>query len=347
MLGNSLWQYILSGGMFFLTLCGFLVGRRIIIARLEAFAKTTATGVDDFIVALLARIRSPECYLVAFYFAIRNLQTPPRLDRALSIAVLLAVTFRAVTLLQMTLEYVMGRSLGDDAGAGPGERDMRRALSRVAGGLLWVLAGLFVLSNLGFNVSSMLAGLGIGGVAVALAAQAMLGDLFSAFAIYLDRPFVAGDFIIVGDLMGTVEHIGIKTTRVRALSGEMLVFSNSKLTSSEIRNYRQMRERRVVFRFGVVYQTSAEKLCLVPDILRRVVSEQPGLRFDRAHFMNFGDSSLDFEVVYYVLTPDYNMYMDAHQKVLLGLFGALSKEGVGFAYPTRTLYHENAAAPAR
>jgi small-conductance mechanosensitive channel len=344
---NSLWQYLVSVGMFFAILGGFLAARRFIISRLEAFARTTATDLDDFAVSLLAKIRNPECYLVAFYFAIRPLQTHPKLDRALSIAVLLAVTFRVVTLLQMALDYAVGKSMGEASGAGPGERDMRRALSRVAGALLWVLAGLFALSNLGFNVSSMLAGLGIGGVAVALAAQAVLGDLFSAFAIYLDRPFVTGDFIIVGDRMGTVENIGIKTTRVRALSGELLVFPNAKLTSVDIRNFRQMRERRVVFRFGVVYQTPAEKLRRVPDILRRVVSEQKGLRFDRAHFMSFGESSLDFEVVYYVLDPDYNMYMDAHQRVLLELLSALGKEGIGFAYPTRTLYHENAAAPAR
>jgi small-conductance mechanosensitive channel len=202
-----------------------------------------------------------------------------------------------------------------------------------------MLAVLFVLSNLGFNVSSMLAGLGIGGVAVALAAQAVLGDLFSAFAIYLDRPFVVGDFIVVGDKQGTVEQIGIKTTRVRSLSGEMLVFANSRLTSAEIQNFRQLIERRIVVIVGVPYQTSAEQVRIIPELLKSAVAASAKARFDRAHLKAFEQSGFSFELVYFVTDPTYAVYMDANQAIHLAILDAFRKEKIFFAMPA-TVFHQ-------
>jgi small-conductance mechanosensitive channel len=203
-----------------------------------------------------------------------------------------------------------------------------------------------MLDNLGYNVSALLAGLGIGGIAVALALQNVLGDLFASLSITLDKPFVTGDFIIVGDLLGTVSHVGLKTTRVTSLSGEQLVFSNSDLLSSRIRNFKRMSERRVVFSFGVLYQTPVSQLEEIPAIVREIVESTDTTRFDRAHFKEFGDSAYLYEVVYYVREPDYNLYMDRQQQINLELCRRFEERGIEFAYPTRTLHLASDTGPA-
>jgi small-conductance mechanosensitive channel len=203
---------------------------------------------------------------------------------------------------------------------------------------LYTILVLLILSNLGFKLGPLLAGFGIAGIAVGLALQNILGDLFASLTIVLDKPFVIGDFIIVDDKLGVIEHIGLKTTRVRSLSGEQLIFSNGDLLSSRIRNYKRMQERRVLFNFGVLYQTPHDKMAAIPEMVREIIQAQPDTRFDRTHFKAFGDSSLDFEAVYYLLKPDYNFYMDTQQAINLALLGRFESEGIGFAYPTQTLY---------
>ncbi len=206
--------------------------------------------------------------------------------------------------------------------------------------IVWSIVLVLVLANLGVDVTGLVASLGVGGIAVALAAQNVLSDLFASLSIVLDRPFEVGDFIIVGDELGNVERIGLKTTRVRSLGGEQLVFSNADLLASRIRNYKRMQERRIVFKFGVEYSTPPEKLREIPVVVKRIIDELEGVRFDRAHFAGFGDSSLDFEVVYYVESPDYTTYMDHQQKMNLALVEAIQSLELAFAFPTRTLHVE-------
>jgi small-conductance mechanosensitive channel len=196
------------------------------------------------------------------------------------------------------------------------------------------------MDNLGFEISAVIAGLGIGGIAVALAAQAVLGDLFSYFSILFDKPFELGDFVIVDGHMGTIEHIGIKTTRIRSLGGEQLIFSNTDLTGSRLRNYKRMEQRRIVFKLGVTYQTPIEKLKGIPSVIKNIITNIEETRFDRAHFSGFGDFSLDFEVVYHVLTGDYNRYMDTQQDINLQIAEEFERQGIEFAYPTQTLFLE-------
>jgi small-conductance mechanosensitive channel len=204
--------------------------------------------------------------------------------------------------------------------------------------VLWSVLMLMILENLGFNISALVASLGIGGVAVALAVQNILGDIFSSLSIAMDKPFEIGDFIIVDDHLGTVEYIGLKTTRIRSLSGEQIVFSNSDLLKSRIHNYKRMYERRVLFGFGVTYQTPLAKLERIPEMVRDIVTAQAKTRLDRVHFKEYGDSSLNYEVVYFVLDPDYNRYMDIQQAINLGIFRRFEQERIEFAYPTRTVY---------
>ena len=216
---------------------------------------------------------------------------------------------------------------------------MRNALSliqfivRVA---VWSIALLLIFENLGFDVTALVAGLGVGGIAVALAAQSVLGDLFSSLAIVLDRPFEVGDFIVFGDQNGTVEKIGIKTTRIRALSGEQIAVSNSDLVATRVHNFKRMVERRIVLVLGVTYDTPPDTLERIPGMVKEIVEKQEQARFDRAHFRSFGDSALEFETVYWVLSPDYTVYMDVQQAINFAILRAFQEEGIGFAFPTTT-----------
>jgi small-conductance mechanosensitive channel len=212
--------------------------------------------------------------------------------------------------------------------------------------LLWSLALLLMLDNLGVNITSLVAGLGIGGIAVALAAQNILGDLFASLSIVIDKPFVIGDFIVVDQMKGTVEHIGMKTTRLRSLGGEQLIISNNDLLKSRIQNFKRMEERRIVFGFGVTYQTPSAKLPLINDIVREIIQKQQQVRFDRVHFKEYGESALNFEAVYIVLKQDYNLYMDIQQAINLEMFRRFQQEKIEFAYPTRTLFvqHEETSS---
>lgn len=204
--------------------------------------------------------------------------------------------------------------------------------------LLWSVVALAVLSNLGVNITAFVASLGVGGIAVALAVQSILADLFASLSIAVDKPFEVGDFVVVGSVAGTVQMIGLKTTRIRSLQGEEVVMSNTDILKQTISNYRPMQERRIVFTFGVAYGTPVDKVEAIPGVVRQLVEAQAALRFDRAHFKGFGDSSLDFEVVYIVKDPGFNVYMDLQQTINLGLMRELAAMGVEFAFPTRTIH---------
>jgi small-conductance mechanosensitive channel len=219
------------------------------------------------------------------------------------------------------------------------------AVGIVARLVAWSMVLLVMLDNLGIDVTALVASLGVGGVAVALAVQNILGDLFASFSIIFDKPFVVGDFLMIDTHLGSVEHVGLKTTRLRSLTGEQLVFSNSDLLRSRIRNFGRMMERRVSFEIGVTYQTPREQLRRIPGMLRHAIESQPNTRFDRAHFKSYGDFSLVFEIVYYVATADYNTYMDIQQEINLSVHEQFEKDGIEFAYPTRTVFVHNQPVP--
>ncbi|MBI1309008.1 MAG: mechanosensitive ion channel [Proteobacteria bacterium] len=211
--------------------------------------------------------------------------------------------------------------------------------------LVWLLVFLLILSNFGVDITALVAGLGLGGVALALALKGMAEDMLGSLSIVFDKPFVLGDFIIFGEYMGTVENIGMKTSRIRSLGGELIVVANRDLLASRIRNYGRMYERRVLFSIGVEYSTTAEQLEAIPHIIRGIVEDEKSTRFDRSHFSSYGDSALNFETVYYVLSADYNKYMDIQQAINLAIFKTFQARGIAFAFPTRTL-HIQQAQPA-
>ncbi len=212
------------------------------------------------------------------------------------------------------------------------------ALTVIVKFALWTLAALLILENLGVHVGSLLAGLGIAGIAVALAVQNVLGDLFAALSIVVDKPFTVGDFIVFGNERGRVERIGLKTTRIRSLTGEELVVSNTDLLRQQIHNFRRMQERRCTFTFGVVYDTPPEKLARIPHMVREIIESLADTRFERAHFKEFGAYALTFEVVYWMLKPDFNLFMDTQQAINLALVRRFQEEGIAFAFPTQVVY---------
>ena len=315
--------------------------RVIVVRRIEAFAAHTSTWVDDLAARVLAATHPLFMFAVGLYVGSHWLTLPDKTVILLSHLVVTAL------LLQMArwgdvgvhrwLQFYRTRRSEQDAAA----VTSTAALGFVARTFIWAVIVLMILDNFGVNITTLVASLGIGGVAVALAMQNILGDLFSSLSIVLDKPFVVGDFISVDDLSGTVEYVGLKTTRIRGLGGEQIVFSNSDMLGSRIRNYKRMQTRRIVFGIGVVYEISKQQLLAIPGILREAVEAQPQVKFDRAHFKAYGASSLDFEVVYIVQSPDYAVYMDVQQAINVAIFERFEQESIGFAYPTQTVHLAN------
>ncbi|UCC95927.1 MAG: mechanosensitive ion channel family protein, partial [Candidatus Omnitrophota bacterium] len=310
--------------------------KHVVLKRLRRWAEKTTTTLDDFLISISQKML-PLAYFGAFYISVNTLTLPPFLKKSINIlgvALLTIFVARLATLLTSYGFNLYWTQRGKDTTL---ERSLK-GIVRVAKLIIWVLAVIFFLDNLGFQISTVIAGLGIGGVAVALAAQAILGDLFSYFSILFDRPFEIGDFIIVGEYLGTVEYIGIKTTRIRSLGGEQLIFSNTDLTNSRVRNYKRMEKRRVVFQLGVTYQTTLEQLKMVPGLIEKSIKHVKDTVFDRAHFFSYADFSLIFEIVYYVVGSDYNKYMDIQQEINFAIKKEFEAQSIEFAYPTQTLY---------
>lgn len=321
--------------------------KHIVYRRLLALSLKTASWLDDLLALLIRKIKTGFSLAVSIYAGSLVLALPGPPAAVLRKLIFLAILLQAAVWGTEIITFWIGRS-GGKKGARDGSDKAVLGLIHLGIRLaLWAAIILLALDNLGVHVTTLVAGLGVGGVAVALALQSVLGDLFASVSIILDKPFVIGDFITVDDFLGSVEHIGIKTTRIRSLSGEQLIFGNTDLLKSRVRNYKRMSERRIQFAFGVVYRTPAEKLSAIPGFLREIVGTQPRARFERAHFKQFGASSLDFEVVYWIEDPDYNLSMDVQQAINLDLFRRFQAEGIEFAYPTRTVLVERPSTQGR
>ncbi|MFQ5994325.1 MAG: mechanosensitive ion channel family protein [Acidiferrobacterales bacterium] len=338
--GNEVQAWVVALAIMTVMFFALQIGKAVLVGRLSAIAEKTETKLDDIAVDLLRRTKHFFVLFAAIYAGSLFVTLPQKptdlVTKAFAIALLAQVAIWGNALIAHLITAFVKARLETDA-ASVTTITVIGFIARVA---IWSAFGLLVLENIGFDISALLAGLGIGGIAAALALQNVLGDLFASIAIVLDKPFVVGDFIIIGEFMGTVEQVGIKTTRVRSLSGEQLVFSNNDLLNSRIRNYKRMFERRIVFALGVVYQTPPDKLESIPIMLREIIESQENTRFDRAHFKSYGDFALNFEIVYYVKTPQYNTYMDIQQAVNLTIYRRFQETGIEFAYPTQTLFLE-------
>ncbi|MDR5880445.1 mechanosensitive ion channel family protein [Caballeronia sp. LZ032] len=310
---------------------------RLCVARLGALSARTSTHFDDMIVDVLDRTHRLTIVMASVLIATEFIDLSSKWDSRISHLWFLVVGFQLALWVNHGVSVWTARRL-DSAAVTAHNPVITTMMSWMLRALLWSVLLLAVLANMGVNITAFVASLGVGGVAVALAVQSILSDLFASLAIGLDKPFEIGDFIVFNDVAGSIEHIGLKTTRIRSLSGEQIVCSNTELLKNTIHNYKRMAERRIVFGFGVTYDTKPEQLREVPQIVKTAVEAAGTTRFDRAHLKQFGESSLDFEVVYYVTDASFNLYMDIQQRINLDLMTALSERGIEFAFPTRTLY---------
>ena len=340
---NRVIDYIIVIAIFILLIISIQITKNILLKLLKTWVKKTTTKIDDKFVKAFEEKIKPFLNLVyfgAFYISIKRLTMDLQIERFFNIFVIILLTFFGIRfLLSITiygLETYWVKKEKDRA-----KKQALKGIITVIKIIVWSIVLIIFLDNLGIKISALVAGLGIGGIAIALAAQSILGDLFSYFIIFFDRPFEIGDFIVVGDFLGTVEDIGIKTTRLRSLGGEELIFSNQDLTNSRVRNYKRMNRRRIVFKFGVIYQTTLTQLKKIPQIVEEIITQIPEATFDRAHFASYADFSLNFEVVYYTNNSDYKKYMDIQQQINFQLKETFEKQKIEFAYPTQTVFLSN------
>jgi len=311
--------------------------KRFLIKKIKKLEIATTAKLRDLLVEIFQRTKNFVLFLISLYFASLLLQLPGKVTLVFKTIALMA-TMLQIGIWANYFVLIGVKHYVSEHAEDPASTTGVALMSLFGRILVWSFIVLLILDNLGVNITTLIASLGVGGIAIGLAVQNILGDLFASLSIILDKPFEVGHFVIVDQFLGTVERIGLKTTRVRSLSGELLIFGNNDLLKSRIRNYKHFWERRVAFAFGVLYSTPSEKLKKIPAIVKEVIENVERTRFDRAHFKEFADFSLNFEIVYYILTPDYTAYMDIQQAINLGIFEAFEKEGIGFAFPTQTVH---------
>ncbi|MDH4058662.1 MAG: mechanosensitive ion channel family protein [Cyclobacteriaceae bacterium] len=335
--GNTIEEYaiataIVVGGMLVIRLF-----RKKLLNRIKAWANKTETTLDDFVVMGFEKFGMPILNFIILYWGIRYLQLSENASLIVSKAFIVVIVYFVVriilSVIRKSLEsFVLKQENGE------------AKLKQISGIMVvinigaWALGGVFLFDNFGYDVTAIITGLGIGGIAIALAAQNILGDLFNYFVIFFDRPFEVGDFIVVDDKRGTVEFIGIKTTRIKSISGEQIVIANSNLTGSRVHNFRRLEKRRAIFTIGVVYGTPLEKLKKVPGLITSIIEKEPLSTPDRVHFATYGDFSLNFEIVFFVETADYVQYMNIIQNINFQIYEAFTIEGIEFAFPTQTIF---------
>lgn len=340
---NSGYDYFLALAIFVGLIIVLKIFQAFILSKLKNLAQKTKTDFDDVLIEIFRKVKPPFYFFVALYFGVKALVLPELAVNIINVLFIVAIVYEVIRGLERLVDYFMDKYL---ARVRKSEESRETSVSmiktlklffRVA---LWMIGIVMVLGNLGVNITSLVASLGIGGVAIALALQNILSDIFSSFSIYLDKPFVLGDFIQVGNNRGVVEKIGIKSTRLRTPEGEELIISNQELTTARVQNFRRMEKRRAQFTLGVVYGISADKLEKIPGLIKEIVNSIEKAEFDRCNFASYGDSSLNFEVVYDVTSREYREFMETGEKVNLAIYKKFEKEGIDFAYPTQTIILE-------
>lgn len=337
--GNGVREYLIAFLIFIVSVLALKIFKFVIVKRLEAFAETTKTQVDDVLIKMIDGIAWPFYVVLSLFIAFKFLHTSDLFDKVMNYVMVIIIAYQIVRAISVSIDFAIRNTIdkrqksGEDADSSAAD-----FLGKMIKFFLWVIAFIAVLSILGYNVSTLVAGLGIGGIAIAFALQNVLSDIFASFSIHFDKPFRTGDVVIIGTDVGTVEKIGLKSTRIRTIQGEELVVSNQELTTVRVRNMKQMQLRRVVFSIGVTYDTSLKKVKKIPEIIKKIILATPGCAVDRIHFKQFGDFSLIYEIMYNINSRDMNVYLDAQQQINFAIKEAFEKEKINFAYPTQVVY---------
>lgn len=339
--GNSGKDYLLALAVFAICLLILLIVKKVILARLHKIAKITKNNYDDTLIGIIVKIKSFFYLVISLYLASNFLNLSNFLSKAIYLLFILVIVYegiKASSYLLKVLAYKAIKRNDDDSQA----QSTVKTLNVFIQIILWSLGLLLILANMGVNITSLIAGLGIGGIAVALALQNILADIFSSFSILIDKPFKVGDFIKVSADMGTVEKIGIKTTHLRTLDGQLLIISNQELTKARVENFQKLHRRRALFNLGIVYETSRTQLESIPKIIASIVDKQEKANLDRCHFKSYGDFSLNFEVSIFIDVKSYNDFLDILEKINLDIFSQFNEQGISFAYPTQLHYQKTA-----
>lgn len=338
--GNSVRNYLLViAGIVFAWVILKLFSKKLLI-KLNVITKSTNTVYDDILLDMFEKFGVPWLYLIINYYLISFLNLTPKAEKIISAAMMVVSFYYLISIFNFFFHKAVLNFLRK-------KNEPEHRIKQVDGMLIvikalaWITGAILLADNLGYNVATIIAGLGVGGIAIALAAQSILSDLFSYIVIFFDKPFEIGDFIIMGSHSGIVEKIGIKTTHVRSLDGQQLVMPNAEMAKAVIQNYKRLQRRRIVFSIGVVYDTKTTVLREIPQIIKDIITKMPHVDFDRAHFKSFGDFSINFEIVYYLNSADYLLYMDTQQNISLEIFETFVKNTIEFAYPTQTVFLKN------
>jgi small-conductance mechanosensitive channel len=341
-LGNSVNAWLIAALTAVVTLVVSLILRRVLVSHIGRLAARTTNHIDDMIVEMLKQTRTWVLIAIALLVALEPLYLPPFLATRVGPAIKLVVLWQMAVWAVAAITFWIDQQL--EHRTGTHDRTSVAMISAMGVGakvLIWVLILLTALKSVfGVEITALITGLGVSGIAVALAVQNILGDLLAALSIVFDKPFDVGDSIGVDNISGTVEHIGLKTTRIRSQSGEQIIIGNGDLLKSRLRNYRRMYQRRVVFNLDVPFDTAPDVLARIPSILEQLVSAQKPVKFDRSHVASFTESAVRIETVYFVLDPDYKLYMDIQQTINLEILRRFNSEQLKFALPSRTVYHQ-------
>lgn len=343
--GNTVQSWLIALGIVLGAMLVLRIVGTVVISRIKKITTNSKTTWDDFIINNIEASVIPLCYVFVIYIALNTLHFSPAADKVIHIAWLVVLTYFLLRIITAAFKKFVHSFINRNNEDGTAKEKQASGLIIIVNIIIWLLGVVFLIDNLGYNITTLIAGLGIGGIAIALAAQTILGDLFSYFVIFFDRPFEIGDFVVVQDKSGVVEYIGIKTTRLRTLGGEQLICSNTDLTNSRLHNYKRMERRRVVFTIGVTYQTTHAQLAQIPQIVKDIITAKEDVTYDRGHLSAYAASSLNFEFVYYVENADYNMYMDIQQQVYLDIYAAFGQHNIDFAYPTQTVFIQRETQP--
>lgn len=341
--GNTVLTYLIVSAGIVLAFFVVKLIRNVIVQKLKQLTKKTNTIADDLVIAAIEKFLVPFAYILANYLLIRQLSLSQQIQQVLHVAVAVVCTFYSIRLFNFLLHA--GVQLYMQQKEEPQERVKQlNGILLVVKVVIWLAGIIILIDNLRYDMTTLIAGLGVGGIAVALAAQNILGDLFSYLVIFFDKPFEVGDFINMNGHTGTVEKIGIKTSHVRSPDGQQLVMPNAELVKSVINNYKRLERRRVVLQVGVVYATTAAKLRKIPLLIEEIITQEEMAEFDRAHLKSFGDFSLNFEVAYFVLSSDFKVYMNTNHEICLRIFECFEEEQIEFAFPTQTVFLQKSSS---
>ena len=343
--GNTVYSYLMSVGIFVLTWIAIFIVKNVILIQMREIAKRTKTTLDDKIVEYIQSVSLFFYFIWSVYVSTSFLALPDLVTTVIYYLLLLTIGYYIVKLANKFAEYFFGR-IENEQKRKFHENDFSQLhlMRDIVKAVVWFLAVLLFLSNLGFDITTLVASLGIGGIAIAFALQSVLSDVFASFSIYFDKPFKRGDFIVVGNESGTIKKIGLKTTRIESLQGEEIVVSNRILVDSNIHNYKKMNYRRPIFTVGVAYGTPVGKLEKIPGYIKEIIENMKDssgktiTTVERIHFKNLGPSSLNYEIMYTIGSNDYNKYMDVQQGINLAILKKFKKEKIEIAYPTQTVY---------